>query len=470
MRSIRARLTLWYMSLLTVTLVLLGGAAYWLLTYSLSSEMDRSLKSVATVLSERTHSGASDVFPAEVDEIFRRFFGFSPFDRYFQMVDPPGHREERHSRGRAEKLPLSSEALQNALHGIPTFETVEGLEKYPVRILTVPVIQAGHLTRLVQVGMSLQSIAETRTRFLLIMAGLLPVGVIFAGLGGWLLAHRALKPVDRMTEAAKRIGAEHLKERIHETGAGDELDRLAATLNRMFERLDTAFSQIRLFTANASHELQTPLTILKGELEVGLRSPREPREYQEILESALEEIDRINRLVEGLLLLARNEAGVLRMDLRQLDLMEILEEVYNRLKPLADMHGVGLRFGSLEPVPVQGDRQHLERLFFNLIENGIKYTKPGGHVMLSLKKGDDQAIAEVSDTGTGMTDTEREKIFQPFYRSPEALTQKGVGLGLSIAQSIASAHGGQIQVESAPGEGSTFRVLLPLGSHDRGLF
>jgi two-component system, OmpR family, sensor kinase len=304
----------------------------------------------------------------------------------------------------------------------------------------------------------------TRHRFLLVMAAVLPLAVLLAGGGGWLLARRALKPVDHMTEAARRISAEHLDERLGTTGTDDELDRLAATLNDMLSRLDMAFRQVRQFSADASHELQTPLTILKGELEVALRAPRTPEEYRRILTSALEESERIARLVEGLLLLSRADAGVLRMDRQPVDLAHLVAEVCEQTQVLANAHAVTLGLERVTPLTIQGDREHLRRLLLNLVDNGIKYTPVGGRVILSLQQDDGWAVIRVSDTGIGLSPAEQEQIFQRFYRAPEAVSQgeEGSGLGLCIARSIAEAHGGRIQVDSAPGHGSTFTVFLPL--------
>ena len=464
LQSIRARLTFWYTSLLTVTLLVLGSAAYGLLSYSLSHEVDAALNGVATTLAERSHDDSASIPPAEIEEMFRRFFGFSPWDRYYQKFDPFGHRDPREPKSPQQRPPLSKEALNNASQGIPTFETVEGLGSYPVRLVTMPVMDGHRVINLIQVGMSLQSVSETRVRFLLIMGGVLPLGLLLAGVGGWLLARRALEPVARMTEAAQRIGAEHLAERVEETGAGDELDHLAKTLNEMLGRLDAAFSQIRQFSASASHELQTPLTILKGELEVALRSPRSVQEYRDVLNSSLEEVDRIAQLVEGLLLLSRAEAGVLKIDQQPVDLAQLLEEVHARLKLLADSRAVELRLGPTEPISILGDRERLRRLLMNLADNAIKYTETGGSVELSLQGNETWAEVLVADTGIGIPQDEQEKIFQPFYRSDEARSQvqNGTGLGLCIARSIAVAHDGAIQVESTPGLGSTFRLLLPL--------
>jgi heavy metal sensor kinase len=361
-------------------------------------------------------------------------------------------------------LPLSSNAVQRAAEGLQTFETVDGLGPYPVRVLTQPVREAGRVTSLVQVGMSLETVAMTRRRFLLVMATVLPLALLFAGGGGWLLARRALRPVDRMTEATRRISAEHLSERLETTGSDDELDRLAVTLNDMLGRLDAAFRQVRQFSADASHELQTPLTILKGEIEVALRAPRSPEEYQRVLVSALEESERIARLVEGLLLLSRADAGVLRMDRQPVDLAELIADVSEYMRPLAEAHGVAMELKSVLPITIQGDRAHLRRLLLNLVDNGIKYTPAGGSVSLTLQRDAAWAVLRIADTGIGLEPEELEQVFQRFYRAPAAVEQgkEGSGLGLCIARSIAEAHGGHIQVESSPGQGSAFTVFLPL--------
>jgi heavy metal sensor kinase len=464
LRSIRARLTLWYTGLLTVTFLLLGGTGYGILIYSLSRDMDSALQGVARVLAQKSVGVASPFLPPEVDEIFRRFFGFSPMDRYFERIDPLGRIPPIQPFAGSTRLPLSPQAKQNAAKGLPTFETMEGLGKYPVRVLTWPVMEGGRTTSLLQVGMSRQSIVVAGNRFLLVMAGIFPIGLLLAGGGGWLLARRALKPVDQMTEAAHRITAEQLTARLQGTGADDELDRLARTLNEMLERLDAAFNEMRQFSADASHELQTPLTILKGEIEVALRSPRTPEEYRCTLESALEEINRIARLVEGLLLLARADAGVLRMDNREVNLTQLLSEVYDQTRILAEAKNLNLSLDPLQSLWVQGDPELLRRLLLNLVDNGIKYTPPGGQVTLSLQREGKWASLKVRDTGIGLSPEEQNQIFKRFYRSAEARSrgEGGAGLGLCIARSIAEAHGGKIQVESTSGQGSTFSVLLPL--------
>jgi two-component system OmpR family sensor kinase len=316
----------------------------------------------------------------------------------------------------------------------------------------------------VQVGISLENMYSTLRRFVLIMAMVFPLGLLLAGGGGWLLARRALSPVDHMTRAAQRISGEHLTERLLETGTGDELDRLAKTLNEMLTRLDESFRQVRQFSADASHELQTPLTILKGEIEVALRSERTPEDYQQVLTSSLEEIERISRLVEGLLLLARADSGVLRMAHQPVALHELVAEVAAQMQKMANKQGVTLHLEDLAPVTISGDREQLQRLLLNLIDNAIKYTPAGGSVTLALRNEDNQDLIDVTDTGIGLSEAEQAQIFTRFYRAAAARSQGGggAGLGLCLAQSIAEAHGGKIQVRSNPGQGSTFTVALPV--------
>lgn len=462
LRSVGARLTFWYTGILSLTLLVLGATAYGLLTYSLAQDIDVSLRGLAEVIAAQIQKDGRTPVPPDLDKLFRHFFGYAPGKPYFDMLDPLG-RQKSGLPPFSSELPISSEALHNFMHGKGTFETQTGAGPYPIRVLTHPILEQGQVVSFIQVWVSLENMYKTRRRFVLIMAAVFPLGLLLAGGGGWLLARRALRPVDYMTRAAQRISGEHLGERLLETGTGDELDRLARTLNEMLGRLDDTFRQIRQFSADASHELQTPLTILKGEIEVALRSPRTPEEYQQVLNSCLEEIERISRLVEGLLLLARADSGVLRMDLKPVDLHNLLNEVATQMQKLADAQGISLSLDTLEPVTMCGDREHLRRLLLNLIDNAIKYTATGGRVTLSLRRDANYALIGVTDTGIGLSEAEQVRIFTRFFRAGNARSQSGggAGLGLCIAQSIAEAHGGKIQVHSSPGQGSTFTVVLP---------
>ncbi len=463
-RTIRLKLTFWYTGLLTLTCLVLGGLSYGLLGYSLNRDIDYALRGIADVLSTTVQPRNDTMLPADIDAIFRQFFGFSPLERHIDFFNLSGQRQQDQSRETSLlEIPLSESALQTAAGGQQVFETIKEENGPALRVLTTPVLDDGRVVNVIRVGMSLENTYETKQRFLLILAGLLPITLLFSGGGGWLLAGRVLRPIDTMTRSAKRISAEHLNQRLTESGSDDELDRLARTINDMLDRIDGSVQEMRRFSADASHELQTPLTILKGEIEVALLKPRSPSDYQQVLHSSLEEIDRINKLVEGLLLLARADVGALKLDLQPFDLAHLCLKTCNHLQPLARQNDIALSHAVLNSVVIDGDELQLQRMLMNLIDNGIKYTPAGGQVLLSLEKRDDVALIRVKDSGPGLNAEEVNTIFDRFYRTSQARRQnnRGSGLGLSIARSIALAHHGDIIVKSAPGAGSTFTVSIP---------
>ncbi len=462
-RSIGFKLTLWYTGMLTLTFVLFTLTVYGLLAYSLSHDMDYALNSIGDVMAQKASAEGKKIYAKDVDELFRRFFGFSPLERHFGIFDPEEIPDNSRRQDRSEESRISPEALEYAARGKRYFETVTADGPYPVRLLTVPVIVGGQLTHLVRVGMPLENMYKTRHRFLLIIAAVFPLGLVLAGGGGWLLARRALRPVDEMTQTTRKISGEDLDQRLQETGNGDELDRLARTLNSMLDRFHQSIEQMRQFSADASHELQTPLTILKGEMEVALRQPRSPEEYQHILGSGLEEIDRINHLVGGLLLLARADSGVLRMDMQSIELYDFVADIIEQMQSIADSHSVALRLEESGPVTISGDREHLRRLLFNLLSNAIKYSDQGGNVTVEILSLEKWTVLKITDEGRGISPDEQKQIFNRFYRATKthARDRDGVGLGLSIASSIVKAHGGRIEVVSSLNHGSTFSVYLP---------
>jgi signal transduction histidine kinase len=486
--SIRSRLTLWYTGILAATLVLLGGASYLLLMRGLWQDVDTTLEGVAKTVAQAAARPPAQIVPPDFDEMLRRFFGPSFADRFYQFLDPHGRLDPRWPRFGDEPLHISPGALKSAADGYATFETMPGSGRVPVRVLTFPVMQHGQIVNVLQVGMSLEGLYMARQHFLWTLAGLVPLALILAGTGGWLLARRALRPVDQMTTTARRIEAERLAQRLAGADVDDELGRLARTLNEMLARLEAAFAQVRRFSADASHELKTPLTVLRGEIEVALRGPRDPAEYQRVLGSVLEEVESMARLVDDLLLLSRADAGALRWDVAPVELDRLVEEVAKEGEILGRGKPVHVKILELEPLVAQGDGQRLKQLLRNLVDNGVKYTPPGGQVNLALRAArreapepnpksqipnpkspeafDSWAEIVVQDTGVGIPPDALPRIFERFYRVDPARSREtgGAGLGLCIAKTIAEAHGGRIEVRSAPGAGSLFTVLLPLGS------
>jgi heavy metal sensor kinase len=461
-QTLRARLTLWYTALLTAMLACLGALALVLLDSALRENIDASLNTMADSIASSVRAPAP-VGP-DLEQMLEATLGPRLAERFFRLLDPFGRPDPRLATRNRVALPLSVDALHNAERGRPTYETITlpATANAPIRVLTKPIVEQGRVIRLVQVAVSLDSAETARARFLLILVALAPLAIGAAGCGGWFLARRALAPVDAMVDAARRIEAQDLSLRLQAPETADELGRLAAVLNDMLARLERSFTTVRQFSADAAHELRTPLTILKGEIEVALRSATGAAESRRVLESCLEEVDRLGALVEDLLFLARSDSGTVMPPDTPVELAELLGEVAPALQALAETNGITLEMRPTQALKVPGSRNLLFRVLFNLGENAIKYTPAGGHVALELRRDGDAAVLEVSDTGPGIPADEHTRIFDRFYRGDPARKRGGTGLGLALVRSIVSLHGGRITVTSGPRSGTCFRVSLPL--------
>ena len=458
---IRTRLTLWYSAILLGILVVIGSLSYSVLRWSLMQDLDSSLMTVAQVVHDTRSDDADD---SDLETILRNLLGPESYERFVQLLDPDGRLRPRAPEPRASTLPFSVQAQVNARRGMKTFETITQ-DREQVRILTMPIVEHNRVVRIVQVGSSLSRAQGVLRRYLETLVVLIPLGVGLAAAGGAVIARTALRPVDEMTAAARRITAEDLHQRIGRQGTQDELDRLAETLNGMLARLDEAFRQMRRFAADAAHELRTPLTALKGGIEVALRASRTPEEYQQVLISSLEDVDRLIRVAEDLLLLSR-AAVPPEMPRPRIELEPLVLEALELGTRLAQGTGVHVKLGPVAPAAVRGDSSALGRAMRNLVENAVKYTPAGGTVELTLRTADGQAVFAVQDTGIGIAPADAERIFEPFVRLDAARAREtgGTGLGLAIARSIVLAHGGTLTLEREPGPGSCFVISLPLAS------
>lgn len=459
--SVRARLTVWYSGILLGILLVVSVLSYSLLRRSLVRDLDASLLVMGEVIRDTGYSETELGSSAEAE--LRDLLGPEFYDKVFQLADTEGRASARSSQLKGRVLPLSRDARSRAVRGESTFETVELGRGETVRLLTMPVMDAGRPVRLVQVGIAFERVERTLTRYLETLLVVVPLGVALAASGGAILARSALAPVDAISRTAWRITAQDLSQRLKLSGTGDELDHLAGTLNAMLARLEDAFAQVRRFAANAAHELRTPLTVLKGGMEVALRAERPGAEYQQVLRSSLEEVERLIRLAEDLLLLSRLSAGA-STPRGLVDLEPMVLEVADTGARLAEGKGVVVRIGQTAPVTVAGEAGTLRRALLNLVENAVKYTPGGGKVELTLDQAAGWALVAVSDTGVGMQPSDTARIFEPFVRLDEARARDtgGVGLGLAIARSIVIAHGGTVDVRTTPGAGSTFTVRLPI--------
>jgi signal transduction histidine kinase len=289
--------------------------------------------------------------------------------------------------------------------------------------------------------------------------------MVVAAIGsGYFLVTRALAPVDELSSSARRITLNNLKERLPAAQTGDELERLAISLNHMIARLDDALEYNRRFIADASHELRTPLTIMRGELESVVEQIDPSPELQRKAASVLEEVERLARIVEGLFAISRLDAGEAQKESAPFDLGELATSTAEQMCLLAEDKDITITASAPEKVIVKGDRARVKQVVVNLLDNAIKYTQSGGKVNLRVSPHASKAILEVEDNGIGIPTDAQPHIFERFFRVEAARSREsgGAGLGLSIVKSICTAHGGHVSVQSTEGAGSCFKVELPL--------
>jgi heavy metal sensor kinase len=303
---------------------------------------------------------------------------------------------------------------------------------------------------------------ELREILLVLVLGLPPI-VVLAGVGGYVLARRALAPIDHLGAEARRITAERLHERLSVPNQKDEIGRLAAVINDTLARLELSFEQLRRFTADASHELRTPLSVIRGIGEMNLRETRTPAEYKDAMGSMLEEVDRLTRLVDSLLQLSRGDAGTARLSREAVDLGQLAREVVASLGILAEERQQRLRVDAADHVRVLADRLVLRDAITNVIDNAIKYSPNGSTIDVRVQRAGDRGTVSVTDEGPGIPAEHREHIFDRFYRIDEGRSRElgGTGLGLAIARWAVETNGGHISVDSTD-RGSVFRVVVPL--------
>ncbi len=460
---LRVRLTLWYGTALALVLIIFSVVLYAITARSLRDTVDESLEDTAmTAVRSLEERGFLPLINEE--ELLSQFPELTRIDKFFQIFSPSGTITIRSPNIKQHEVPLSRTALDAAFAGQKIFESAKYPKEPPLRLISVPIMYRGNLLYIVQVGTSMESVGETLQRFLVLLVVAIPIALAVSLAGGWFLAGRALRPVDKITLAAQRIAAGDLSQRLSIPAAHDEIGRLAATFNNMIGRLDTSFRQIRQFTSDASHELRTPLTVMKGETDLVLRRPRLLDDYKLVLESNLEEIDRMTRIVDELLFLSRADMGEVRVESLPVAMESLVQDIHRQAKLLAQDRNIDVLLGTVMPVVVQGDDLRLRELLLNLVENAMKYSHPGGKVEISLLNDGREARLSVTDQGIGIAPADHKKIFQRFFRTDVARghTKKGTGLGLAICAWIAELHKGRVEVKSDLGQGSAFTVVLPL--------
>ncbi len=458
--SVRWRLTLWYGAGLTLIIAAFSGCVFWAMGRHLAARTDFELEEELAEL-------ALEVGLAESDrdleaQLRRRFFRHADFD--FQVTPRGGvpiFRSERLSETMLPPLGGGGGASGGASGD--AFRSVSVPGRGEMRVAERTVARAGERLA-VEAAMPLAPARAVLSDLLAVLLTAGPLAVLAAVGGGYFLARKSLAPVARMTALAEDITAQRLDRRIEGDESEDEFGQLARTLNAMMDRIETGFEQMRLLTADAAHELRTPLAVLCTEAEIALKKPRSPDEYRHVLDVILDQARDLARLSDQLLNLSRQESGLTTRRVDEVPFDALLHDVVDRLRPAAAKRGLDMRLDTPEDVGVWGDDVELSRLLYNLIENAIKFTRPGGRIDVSATAAGSRVSLEVRDTGVGIPAEDLPHVFRRFYRIDKSRNARtgGAGLGLALAKAIVEAHYGTIEIESTPGAGTAVRVRLPL--------
>ncbi len=446
-KSIKLRLTAWYVLVIVLLLLIFGAAAYIMLSNNLYKNLDQALQLRA--------GSIRDSLTIEDD-----FFSFRQrADELVYFYDANGNVSVK--SGISADFTDINKTIHDAINGQSTFLTRVTTEQQEMRLYAVPFNDAG--VAAILVGRStadVKAILETFIRILGISSGVI---ILLAGAGGIFLSNKALEPVDSITKTALAISERDLSQRIKVTGE-DELGRLAASLNEMIERLESAFQRQRQFTADASHELRTPLAIIEAESTLALNKKRTDKEYEKSLELISQETLFMSTLVDKLLFLARTDAGDDHQNIEDFNLYQLLSLLYTDVEVLAREKEIYFQASPPFSLTVKGDKIKIRQLFLNILENAIKYTPAGGRISVSVEEKNGMAVVAIKDTGIGIPTEHLPHIFERFYRADKARSRAegGAGLGLAIAKQIAVVSGGDIDVESEVGKGSIFFVSLPI--------
>jgi heavy metal sensor kinase len=457
--SIGFRLAAWYSLVFACGLVAFSLAAWFAMRASVYHAIDDELRDRVKGVTHFMENQISSLSIPEIRDEFREHSVLGPGGDLFQVCDGQGQWLYR-------SVPLESASVAITLpSSLPRarFENLQ-VERDWLRFYSQRITVDGK-PYTVQVAAPMYEAHESVERFGLILLLATPLVLLLASIGGYWLSTRALEPVDAISRAAQRISIENLKDRLDVPNTGDQLQRLSETLNAMLARLQSSVQRMKQFTADASHELRAPVSLIRTTAEVAVqRRDRSAAEYLQALDEILEESERTSQVVDSLMLLARADSGREVVEWGPVDMAAIVHNALEQGEKLA--RNRGLKFSSKVsqlPIEVQGDADALRRALLVLIDNAVKYTPEGGKINIGLESTDGVAVVSVADTGFGISEADMPHIFDRFWRADKARSREhgGAGLGLSIAKWIVEEHGGSIDVQSKRGKGSVFRVRIP---------
>jgi len=457
--SIGVRLTLWYVAIFAVGELAFGAGMWFILRHNLYDLVDDGLESQVEDLKNFLEAQKKNASVSKLQEEVAESYAIEHSGDFLELYLETGDLIYRSSFLQAHQSILLPPAQIKK-----TFFRRRDIDGRRFRFVFETLSANGH-TYTVEMGAPADDAVETLQLFRTYLLMFAPLLLLIAAGGGYWISRRALSPVDALVRTAREIGGASLDSRLQKLNTGDELQRLSDTLNEMLDRIETAFLRVTQFTADASHELRTPVSLIRTEAELALRRSRGEEEYKESLRHILLEAERTTTLIEQLLALARADSGRETLHMQPVDLRQTLRGVIDGWRQVSTIRDLQFTANIAEQNAfVMGDETLLRRLADILLDNAFKYTPSPGAIRLSLQQQAERAVITVQDSGVGIAEEDQSKIFERFYRVDKARSrsQGGTGLGLAIAQWIVSQHRGSITVESRAGEGATFLVELPM--------
>jgi len=463
-RSLAFRLALWYTLLLGATFALVGMGMFYGLDQYLHSSLRDSLRRRSLQVEQILEQGQAVVSSAQISDAINTRVSPDFNNRFVRVTRAPGTLIYR--SGPPADRSFDPGAVPPIVGTWPDDTVVRRTVTVRNQRLMVNAtrIDTPSGRYLIELGSSLQSIDGLQDRLLALLGLLLPVLVICAAGGGYLLVNWALRPVDQLSQTADQLSLQDVTLRLPTLRSGDALERLSIALNNMLERLGRSVQNSQRFLADASHELRTPLTVIKGELQELLRaSGGMAPEVRDRVGSVLEEVDRLEHLVSGSLSLSRLDAGEATREWVEVDLPALARATAEQMRLMAEDRGIHIGVETPTATSIGGDPARLKQIIVNLLDNAIRFTSTGGSVTVRVTGGAEGSLLQVVDTGSGIPEAALPRVFDRFYRVDEARSREngGAGLGLSIVQAICTAHGARIEAESRAGEGSCFTVRFP---------
>lgn len=489
LNSIRFKISVLYVVILGIVLIFYSTFLYFSLHYTLYDELDNELNIKARETASTLDSYMDDFEegqteflsaakriinledfpdPDQIDRLQRQWLQkvdkLNLKEDYINLLDAKGISLVRSNNLQKGLFVLSAKEIKKLQEKTPVFRNIK-FDKRNLRIINVPFSYRPEELYVIQIGTSLKPIIHLLQIRLLHILVSIPIVLLTASLFGRIFAVRILRPVVEVTRTANKITHEDLSARVKAEHVDEEMKYLVAAFNNMISRLEQSFKYIVEFSSQVAHELKTPLAIIKGESDVALRKPRGTEEYKRVIRVTLEESERMHKVIEDLLLLAKLEYRPEYFEFERLELNEFLAQIYEQSRILAAAKDIAVIINTpAAKMFINADKLHLRRLFFNLISNSVKFTDQKGKIDITVRQEDNKAVISIADTGIGITGQDLPRIFDRFFHIDRTgkISEPSLGLGLSIAKSIVDLHYGHIDAKSIPGQGSIFTVTLPL--------